>query len=39
MGATTCGMVEYPRQESNNQQILRDVWKNQKRRCKKRCCW
>ncbi len=30
VGATTCQMAKYPRQESNNQQILRDVWQNPK---------
>ena len=30
VGATTCGMVEYPRQESNNQRIPRDVCKFQR---------
>ena len=35
VGATTCQMAKYPRQESNNQQIPRDVWQNPKQALQK----
>ena len=35
VGATTCGMVEYPRQELNNLKKHRDVWQNLKQALQK----